>query len=241
MTRPRQLMPSTYPQIEAMAVAESSIAGYSGGAVLDGATTFQPWIRKFLTAAQMYPFCFNGATTFQPWIRMGERNIIQPLTVSMGPRLFSHGYRNKRRIVSFMEERFNGATTFQPWIPSMKKLQTFLMSGFNGATTFQPWIQERKKDVFSFLGMFQWGHDFSAMDTAAIFWPLLLSKKSRFSRGSSTSYKTFRMSTLVRRHFRYAEAFRAGPRVLDTTPPLAKLLPKRDLFGPVSVPLDGRP
>jgi hypothetical protein len=49
------------------------------------------------------------------------------------------------------------------------------------------------------------------------------------------------MLTPIRRHFRYAEAFRAGPRVLDTTSPLAKPLLKGDLFGPFIRPLDGRP
>jgi len=62
------------------------------------------------------------------------------------------------------------------------------------------------------------------MDRATIFRPLLLSKKWRFARGSSTPYKTFRQLTLVRSQFRYAGAFRAGPRVLDTTSPLAKPL-----------------
>ena len=130
---------------------------------------------------------------------------------------------------------FNGATTFQPWIGYGMAFLWDIGVRFNGATTFQPWIGR----ILGILWLvqpifkFQWGHDFSAMDRAAIFRPLLLSKKLRFARGSSTPYKTFRELTLVRRQFRYAGAFRAGPRVLDTTPPLARRhLLIRGLFGP---------
>ena len=52
-----------------------------------------------------------------------------------------------------------------------------------------------RMDLVNILNMFQWGHVFSDMDRAAIFWPLLLSKKWRFARGLLTSYKTFRMLT----------------------------------------------
>ena len=59
--------------------------------------------------------------------------------------------------------------------------------GFNRATAFQLWI------------------------AAAIFWPSLISKKSRFSRMSLTSYNTFRKSLFVSSHFRYAQTFHASP------------------------------
>ena len=59
--------------------------------------------------------------------------------------------------------------------------------------------------------MFQLGHSFSAMDRAAIFRPSLISKKSRFSRMSLTSYNTFRKSLFVSSHFRYAQTFHASP------------------------------
>lgn len=64
---------------------------------------------------------------------------------------------------------------------------------------------------------FQLGHVFSDMDRAAIFRPLLLSKKSRFSHIPSTFMNTFRKLGSVRSDFRYAMAFRASPGVLDTT------------------------
>jgi len=64
---------------------------------------------------------------------------------------------------------------------------------------------------------FQLGHDFSAMDTAAIFRPLLLSKKSRFSRTSLTYTYILMELTLSKRLFRYALTFHAPPRVSDTT------------------------
>jgi hypothetical protein len=55
------------------------------------------------------------------------------------------------------------------------------------------------------------------MEIGSILGPLLLSKKSRFSHIPLTSMNTFRKSASVDRHFRYALAFRASPRVLDTT------------------------
>ena len=49
------------------------------------------------------------------------------------------------------------------------------------------------------------------MDRAAIFRPSLISKKSRFSRMSLTSYNTFRKSLFVSSHFRYTQTFHASP------------------------------
>ena len=94
--------------------------------------------------------------------------------------------------VSVSEETvsFNGATTFQPWIVNYVFYERST-DRFNGATTFQPWIvlNAPVETVGPQVEKFQWGHDFSAMDRAAIFRPLLLPKKWRFARGSSTSYQ----------------------------------------------------
>ena len=38
---------------------------------------------------------------------------------------------------------------------------------FNGAATFQPWILVEKASSLKHIPALQWGHDFSAMDTAA--------------------------------------------------------------------------
>ena len=90
-------------------------------------------------------------------------------------------------------------------------------ASFNWATTFQPWIlQIQRADNFLRIA-FQLGHDFSAMDTAAIFRPLLLSEKSRFSRTSLTYTYILMELTLSKRLFRYALTFHAPPRVSDTT------------------------
>ena len=87
---------------------------------------------------------FNSATTFQPWRHFnplkGANQIIFP--VSIRPRLFSHGdlrecYRDEN-----WKERFNSATTFQPW-------------------RLPYWIPKHLG-----FGLFQFGHDFSAMETA---------------------------------------------------------------------------
>ena len=86
--------------------------------------------------------CFNGATTFQPWIRGILRwQRTQPLLVSMGPRLFSRGY--------FV------------WLTDRQELN----KRFNGATTFQPWIHVPVYNQYTLIPSFQWGHDFSAVDT----------------------------------------------------------------------------
>ena len=61
----------------------------------------------------------------------------------MGPRLFSRGYASKRL-----------------WKRSR-------IPGFNGATTFQPWIRGELFVVGVWRQEFQWGHDFSAVDTWA--------------------------------------------------------------------------
>ena len=112
---------------------------------------------------------FNGATTFQPWILENAWELIDTrLQVSMGPRLFSRGYAREKEIGRDGEEGFNGATTFQPWIPALEGSCPNKNLGFNGATTFQPWIHEiyaRKGSASKHL--FQWGHDFSAVDTDA--------------------------------------------------------------------------
>jgi len=74
------------------------------------------------------------------------------------------------------------------------------------------------------------------MDRAAIFRPLLLSKKWRFARASSTSYKTFRKSMSKVMHFRNAEAFRAVPGVLETNQPLEKHMLEWDVLRPIIRP-----
>ena len=62
---------------------------------------------------------------------------------------------------------FNGATTFQPWIAGRQIWETDSLgqARFNGATTFQPWIGERTTAKQVGSSTFQWGHDFSAMDS----------------------------------------------------------------------------
>jgi hypothetical protein len=64
---------------------------------------------------------------------------------------------------------------------------------------------------------FQWSHDFSAMETAAIFRPSKISKKRRFWRIMLTSNNTFRKLTVTKGHFRYAQTFRASPGKMYTT------------------------
>ena len=134
---------------------------------------------------------FNGATTFQPWIHAGSITDLRMAgCVSMGPRLFSHGYSMNvsgalRRIKTFQwghdfsamdtaqsieylfdpADGFNGATTFQPWILQGCSWFKLLSDSFNGATTFQPWIHRFPRLNGRRRDMFQWGHDFSAMDT----------------------------------------------------------------------------
>ena len=48
----------------------------------------------------------------------------------------------------------------------MKGASIYLFYRFNGATTFQPWIAGEDIDGHLATGteVFQWGHDFSAMD-----------------------------------------------------------------------------
>jgi len=59
--------------------------------------------------------------------------------------------------------------------------------GFSAMESLVDLQKEIKK-----YNMFQFSHGFSAMDRAAIFRPLMMSKKSRFSRMLLTSYNTFR-------------------------------------------------
>ena len=90
----------------------------------NGATTFQPWIRRpKLSGFPAKLSAFNGATTFQPWIR-----------------------RHPAAIRTAWSPAFNGATTFQPWIrPGPGRAHCRLRPPFNGATTFQPWIRRKFK------------------------------------------------------------------------------------------------
>ena len=60
---------------------------------------------------------FNWAATFQPWILWDPQDPCrQAQLVSIGPRLFSHGYFKSNARITFCASRFNWATTFQPWI-----------------------------------------------------------------------------------------------------------------------------
>ena len=62
---------------------------------------------------------------------------------------------------------FNGAMTFQPWIQQFASHKfRRRQSCFNGAMTFQPWIRVGYLVSRMVLDAFQWGHDFSAMDTS---------------------------------------------------------------------------
>ena len=89
------------------------------------------------------PVGFNGAMTFQPWIQWFQVNTRS--TALSG---------------------FNGAMTFQPWIRAHRDGGGRGTLSFNGAMTFQPWIHvlNRLRETYDYR--FQWGHDFSAMDTA---------------------------------------------------------------------------
>ena len=62
-------------------------------------------------------------------------------SVSIGPRLFSHGYRGIRVTTRPGRWCFNWATTFQPWIQNLRGKGEKGNIGFNWATTFQPWIR----------------------------------------------------------------------------------------------------
>jgi len=66
----------------------------------------------------------------------------------------------------FGDAVLNRATTFQPWIQLARCDAVIIKKSFNGATTFQPWIlQASISGCLKGLFPFQWGHDFSAMDT----------------------------------------------------------------------------
>ena len=97
---------------------------------------------------------------------------------------------------------FNWATSFQTWIVSPESTKEYHELLFQLGHVFSDMDSYVKKGLISSLKKFQLGHVFSDMDRAAIFRPLLLSKKSRFSRISLTSYNSFRKLTLDWRHFR---------------------------------------
>ncbi len=60
---------------------------------------------------------------------------------------------------------FNGATAIQPWIVvEFPVAPGWAYQSFNGATAIQPWIGRILDQQDFFLGVFQWGHGYSAMD-----------------------------------------------------------------------------
>ncbi len=106
----------------------------------NGATTFQSWICRPNILLRAPPLRFNGATTFQSWIYDGGHCLTRCCGASMGPRLFSRGYKHSLWSWRKTVIGFNGATTFQSWICCRRVRQSAKVICFNGATTFQSWI-----------------------------------------------------------------------------------------------------
>ena len=98
-------------------------------------------------SASMGPRLFSRGNADGP----GEQ-FLDELEASMGPRLFSRGNNRGRDLPSFQSSRFNGATTFQPW-----------KSGILAASSA------------TYITL-QWGHDFSAVEIAAVFRPQQMPK-----------------------------------------------------------------
>ena len=119
---------------------------------------------------------------------------------SMGPRLFSRGNREKAEDI---ERRI--AASMGPRLFSRGNLAWF----------------RQYKDVPTVL---QWGHDFSAVEMAAIFCPLWVSKNEPFSRGPATPVPSFSKCQRLHGSIRNTEAFRAPPGPPGTTCPLERSL-----------------
>ena len=74
-----------------------------------------------------------------------------------------------------------------------------------------------KDDELVFHAKFQLGHDFSAMEMAAIFRLLLISKNWPFSRGTPTNVELFTKCVSHHRSNRYWGTLRAHPGPPGTT------------------------
>src|SRR6266508_2506741 len=119
----------------------------------------------------------------------GRADAADPVSASMGPRLFSRGDVMAARSRRVPCSRFNGATAFQPWRRYFRGTLLGGQAGFNGATAFQPWRRpsaaapRRSASRFNGATAFQpwrqankvapaggnalqWGHGFSAVETA---------------------------------------------------------------------------
>ena len=84
----------------------------------------------------------NGAMTFQPWIRGNIHiSVSTRRSASMEPCPFSHGYSELESGTDYTVGGFNGAMTFQPWIRRLSTTHGIAHCCFNGAMTFQPWIR----------------------------------------------------------------------------------------------------
>ncbi len=171
------------------------------------------------TARRAY-FSFNGATTFQPW-KCGFGHAIGNTfkIASMGPRLFSRGNVSAVGNVPYNSDRASmGPRLFSRGNP----FRHFLPGSLTRSASMGPRLFSRgnscgclrRRGRFSWL---QWGHDFSAVEIAAIFWPRWISKNWPFSRGSSTLAEFFSKCVGLRRSFRCCEALRALPGPPGTT------------------------
>ena len=132
----------------------------------NGATAFQPWIRRTC------PECGSRECALQ-WghgisavdTRCGERVAAIQEVASMGPRHFSRGYRRRWCRWHQALTRFNGATAFQPWIrrlPSSSAMGSVGLQWGHGISAVDTWHQRRRGPPVRKL---QWGHGISAVDT----------------------------------------------------------------------------
>ena len=89
------------------------------------------------------------------------------MTVSMGPRLFSRGYPGCRTPGLRRKRGFNGATAFQPWILAALSLIEKIQNRVSmGPRLFSRGYRPQYELERIVERMFQWGHGFSAVDTA---------------------------------------------------------------------------
>ena len=137
--------------------------------------------------------CFNGATAFQPWIRKASQHRMDCYhslqwghsfsavdtgasfkwfrdqgmlsLASMGPQLFSRGYQRGEEECGIGQAKASMGPQLFSRGYSIWQWQIHSCLSFNGATAFQPWIREPRPAAPCDGYLLQWGHSFSAVDT----------------------------------------------------------------------------
>ncbi len=131
----------------------------------NGATAFQPWIRKIVVRYYKYGNWLqwsHGLSAVDTQLYDKDNNLLY--NASMEPRPFSRGYQVKKgsKLEIAVLQWSHGLSAVDTETSEKDKE---LYQGFNGATAFQPWIHNIMRINVYDNDRLQWSHGLSAVDT----------------------------------------------------------------------------